>query len=73
MQAFFWNIIFGLLAIVLSGILILFIHFVYFSNWGRAYGIVAIFFAVIVYSNFLAQTYLHTHKHIGLHHDTSRE
>ena len=62
MRTLFWNIVFALCSLALTGLLLYLIQYIYFSDRSYAFGIVTIFFAVIAYSNFLAKAYLYTHR-----------
>jgi hypothetical protein len=57
MKTLAWNSAYWLLALLLTAGFFYFIHFVYFSGWERAYGVLSTTFVVIIYSNVLSLAY----------------
>ncbi|GEM_PF-5001420 len=59
MSLSFWKNVLILSIGLLTGALLFLIWLVFISRWSRTFGLVAIFFLFVMYSNILAKLYLH--------------
>jgi uncharacterized membrane protein SirB2 len=64
MNRFIRITLFILGTILLTGGLSYLVRYIYFSDFSRAFDVVGIFFALIIYSNFVAKMYGYTQKRL---------